>query len=160
MRYMRELIVAYGLAREIGRDGDMPWGRELPADLRRFRDLTIGRAVIMGYNTFVSIGRPLPNRQNIVVTSRDIDADVTAARSLEQAYDLALHQPIVIGGAQLYTAALPGIDVVHATEVQAEFPGSDTFFPELPDDFVATARELRPRDDRNRYDLEFVTYAR
>lgn len=157
---MKELIVAYGQNREIGLGGDMPWGRELPADLRHFREHTLGKAVIMGYNTYLSIGRPLPNRQNIVVSSRQPAGDVAVARSLEEAYALAESQPIIIGGAQLYKAALPDIDVVYATEVQASFPGSDTFFPELPDGFVEVEQVLRPADERNAYDLRFVTFAR
>lgn len=157
---MKELIVAYGQNREIGKNGDMPWGRDLPADLRHFRDLTIGKSAIMGYNTYRSIGRPLADRENIVVTSRRIPCGVTVARSLGEAYTKAAFQPIVIGGAQLYRAALPEIDVVYVTEVQAEFPGSDTFFPELPEEFREAQRLHRPADERNTYNLDFVTYVR
>lgn len=157
---MNELIVAYGLQREIGKDGDMPWGRDLPADLRHFRDLTIGKSAIMGYNTYRSIGRPLANRQNIVVTSRRVPCGVDVARSLEEAYAMAEHQPIVIGGAQLYVAALPEIDVVYATEIQAEFEGSDTFFPELPGRFCEVESSIVCADEQNAYDMRFVTLKR
>ncbi|MGB4762187.1 MAG: dihydrofolate reductase [Candidatus Saccharimonas sp.] len=158
----REMIVAYGQAREIGRNGDMPWGRNLPADLRHFRDLTVGKSAIMGYNTYKSIGRPLTDRENIVVTSRrHIPCGVTVARSLDEAYELASAQPIVIGGAQLYKAALPHTDIIYATEVQAEFPGSDTFFPELPRGEYAGWNEGDfPADDRNKYAWRYVTYER
>lgn len=157
---MKELIVAYGLKREIGMGGDMPWARELPADLRHFRELTVGKSAIMGYNTFVSIGRPLPHRQNIVVTSHPLPPGLDGVRSLAEAYERAEYQPIIMGGAQLYAAALPGIDTVYATEIQASFPGSDTFFPELPDGFVEVERTLYPADERNAYDLHFVTFER
>lgn len=157
---MKELIVAYGLGREIGQDGSMPWGFELPADLRHFRELTLGKSAIMGRNTYASIGRPLANRQNIVVTSGRVPCGVDVARSLEEAYELAECQPIIIGGARLYAAALPDIDVVYATEVQATFPGSDTFFPELPGKFVEVDRTLVPADEQNAYDMRFVTLKR
>ena len=158
MVHMKELIVAYGLGREIARDGDMPWGRELPADLWHFRDLTLGKSAIMGYNTYRSIGRKLPDRENIVVTSKRLPCGVLAVRSLEEAYARASSDPIIIGGGQLYAAALPDIDRIYATEVQAEFPGSDVFFPELPDAFAEITRIVRPADERNAYDMHFVTY--
>lgn len=166
MRYdggmKREMIVAYGQAREIGRNGDMPWGRDLPSDLLRFRDLTVGKSAIMGYNTFVSIGRALPRRENIVVTSRDLDVNgIVIARSLDEAYEKANDQPIVIGGAQLYEAALPHTDIIYATEVQTEFPGSDTFFPELPrGEYAGWNEGSFPADDRNKYAWRYVTYER
>lgn len=156
------MIVAYGLNREIGRNGDMPWGRDLPSDLRRFRDLTVGKSAIMGYNTYKSIGRPLTDRENIVVTSkRHVPCGVTVVRSLYEAYERASAQPIVIGGAQLYEAALPYTDTIYATEVQATFPGSDTFFPELPAGVYAGWHDSDgPVDERNRYATRYITYER
>lgn len=156
------MIVAYGLNREIGRNGDMPWGRDLPADLRHFRELTVGKSAIMGYNTYKSIGRPLAERENIVVTSkRYIPCGVTVARSLDEAYQLASAQPIVIGGAQLYKAAVPYTDIIYATEVQAEFPGSDTFFPLIPHGEYESWNEGDfPADERNKYSWRYVTYKR
>ena len=158
----REMIVAYGKNREIGRNGDMPWGRDLPADLRRFRDLTVGKSAIMGYNTYKSIGRPLAERENIVVTSRrHIPCGVTVVRSLDEAYERASAQPIVIGGAQLYAAALPFTDTIYATEVQDEFPGSDTFFPELPaGEYAGWFEGDGPVDERNLYSTRYITYER
>ena len=161
---MKELIVAYGLDREIGQDGDMPWGRNMPADLRHFKELTVGKTVIMGYNTYRSIGRPLADRQNIVVASRKrlIPCGVEAVRSLEQAYERSENQICVIGGAMLYAAALElgTIDVVHATEIQERFPGADTFFPNLPDSFVKIACECHPQDECNRHPYDYVTFAK
>ena len=165
----RELVVAYGQNREIGQGGDMPWRRDMPADLRHFMKLTrgIGKAVVMGYNTYRSIGRPLAERDNIVVASRSrrLPCGVTKVPSLEAAYEYAdqrQHSELfVIGGAMLYAAALETdtIDVVHATEIQAEFPGADTFFPPLPEGFVETSRESHLQDERNRFDYDFVTLA-
>ncbi len=156
---MKEMIVAYGKKREIGRNGDMPWGRDLPADLLRFRDLTLGKSAIMGLHTHRSIGRALPGRENIVVTSHDdVSAGVRIARSLDEAYDMAAFEPIVIGGAQLYAAALASIDLIYATEIFAKFPGSDTFFPNLADNFMGTIEEACLADGRNKYDWQYVSY--
>ncbi|HEU0266771.1 MAG TPA: dihydrofolate reductase, partial [Candidatus Saccharimonadaceae bacterium] len=72
---MRNIVVAYDEHYGIGADNDLLWQRDLPSDLRHFRELTLGQAVIMGHKTFESIGRPLPGRQNIVVTRQDIAVD-------------------------------------------------------------------------------------
>lgn len=158
---MKEMIVAYGQTREIGRNGDMPWGRDLPADLRHFRQLTVGKSAIMGYNTYKSIGRPLAERENIVVTRRRLPCGVIAVRSLDEAFERASLQPIVIGGAQLYAAAIPFVDTIHATEIQASFPGSDTFFPDLPrGEFAGWNEGQFAADGRNKYPWRYVTYER
>lgn len=156
----KALIVAYGRGREIGKNGDMPWVRELPADLRHFRELTVGKSAIMGYKTFLSIAKPLPQRENIVVTSHAVSDGFTAVRSLEEAYEVAQHEPIIIGGAQLYATAMSGIDTIYATEIDANFAGSDTFFPAMPSDFEEYERISHAADERNAYSYDFVTYAR
>lgn len=156
----REMIVAYGKHREIGARGDLPWGRDLPADLRYFRELTLGKTVIMGHATYLSIGRPLPSRQNIVVTSRPLETTALTVPTLDAAYQNADSCPIIIGGAMMYASALETIDRLHATEIHATFPGSDTFFPELPDSFYELTRISHSADEDNRYDFDFVTYQR
>jgi dihydrofolate reductase len=157
---MKSMVVAYGNMREIGERGDMPWHRDLPADLQHFRQLTLGKSVIMGYNTYKSIGRPLAERENIVVTSRHIPCGVVAVKSLEAAYDRAEYDPCVIGGAMLYAAALDSVDQIFATEVDGSFPDADTFFPELSPEWHAVTREAYRKDDRNAFDYDFVTYTR
>lgn len=158
------VVVVYDRNRGIGADGDMPWGRALPADLRHFRDLTTGSAVIMGRKTYESIGRPLPNRQNIVLTSGDQSAgDVTLARSLAEALQLAERRAFIIGGGAVYAAALQAgiVDRIYATEVQAEFPNADTFFPELDmNQWQEVSRQHHPRDEKNLYPYDFVVYSR
>lgn len=128
-----QMIVAYGrYDRAIGQDGAMPWGMSLKGDLAHFRRLTLGKSIIMGRNTYESLGRPLPGRENIVVTRRKrLGKGVVAVKTLEEAYEQAQSTPIVIGGAALYAAALPFTDVVFATEVDGHFPDADVFFPEL-----------------------------
>ena len=103
------IVVAYDKNRGIGARGNLPWGRALPADLKHFCALTIGKSIIMGRTTFESIGRALPQRENIVVTHRALDAaDVIAVDSLARAYEIAQHQPcIIIGGASIYVGSTP-----------------------------------------------------
>lgn len=157
---MKSMVVAYGNNREIGERGDMPWHRNLPADLQRFRQLTIGKSVIMGYNTYKSIGRPLAERENIVVTSRRLPCGIIVAKSLEEAYERAEYEPCVIGGAMLYTAALESVDHIFATEVDGMFPNADTFFPPLTNDWQETSREHHRADERNLFDYDFVELER
>ncbi len=136
------LVVAMARNRVIGRDNDMPWN--IPEDLRRFRDLTMGKPVIMGRKTFESIfarlGKPLPGRTNIVVsrTGTPERPGYTVCATLGAAIDLAraearalgLAEIFVIGGAQIYALALPLADRIYLTEIDA-VPGGDAFFPEI-----------------------------
>lgn len=158
------MIVAYGMYdRAIGQQGDMPWGLSLRGDLRHFKEITNGKSIIMGRTTYESIGRPLPNRENIVLTSRPDDlAGVTSVRSLEEAYLRANNTPIVIGGAALYLRALEFTDVVFATEVDGYFPKADRFFPALPANFseVPSSRTQMAPDVPDGLGYEFVTYVR
>lgn len=158
---MPEMIVAYDQRRGIGADNDLLWQRDLPADLARFRRLTMGGAIIMGRNTYESIGRALPGRQNIVVTSRPLNApDTIAVDSLAAAYRVARQPQFVIGGESIYTQALPNVDTIHATEVHSTFPQSTIFFPPLDDSWREVAREAHVADQHNAYDYDFVTYRR
>jgi dihydrofolate reductase len=134
----------------------------IPDDLRRLKRLTLGAPVIMGRKTWQSIGRPLPGRQNIVVT-RDSAwqaEGATPASSLETALALAAsaERVFVLGGAELYALALPLADELELTEIDAEFP-ADTFFPDWKrGDFRQTAREAHETDTGLRYN--FVSYRR
>ena len=123
------LIAAMGNNRAIGLDGRMPW--HLPAELQHFKKATMGKAIVMGRKTWQSIGRPLPGRQNIVI-SRNIGfvaqgADV--CDSLEAAIEISKADEImVIGGGQLYAAALPLAERMILTLIDIE-PEADTWFP-------------------------------
>ena len=125
------LIAAVARNRVIGRDGGLPW--HIPADLKHFKQLTTGHTVVMGRRTYDSIGKPLPNRRNIVV-SRSMGAPppgVEIARSLDAALALASgDECFIIGGAQLYEEALPRAQWLHLTRVEAEVEG-DVRFPEV-----------------------------
>ena len=154
----KAIIVAYDVNRAIGQGGDLPWRRSLPADLAQFKRLTKGGDVIMGRKTFESIGcRPLPERENIVISSR------LTAVNLESALALARYKTFIIGGARVYSEALktPEIDTIYATEVDASFPGADTFFPEIDmTTWQEVSRVHHPADTENKYDFDFVIYRR
>lgn len=144
------LVVAVADNGVIGNKGGLPW--RLSADLKHFKAATLGRAVVMGRRTFESIGRPLPERENIVVT-RDrgyAPQGVSMAYSLEHALataqSLAFGEAMVIGGAQIYAEALPRADRILLTEVHAA-PEGDTRFPDI--DRAAwreTARQDHPAE--------------
>ncbi|MGK2941793.1 MAG: dihydrofolate reductase [Immundisolibacter sp.] len=153
------LVVAVAEGGVIGRDGALPW--HLPADLKHFRELTLGRPVIMGRATYQSIGKPLPQRRNIVL-SRQADfapPGVEVVASLADAYHLVAGEPqaMIIGGATVYAQALVAASAVELTEVHARLPG-DTHFPPLQSPWQVTAREDHPADERNVYAYSFVTY--
>jgi len=127
------LIVAMDRNRVIGNGGRLPW--HLPADLQRFKTLTMGHHIIMGRRTWESIGRLLPGRVSIVIT-RNLEYSAPGAllaNSVREALALANtdDEPFVIGGAQIFRAALPLARRIYLTEVLGEFPG-DVWFPELP----------------------------
>lgn len=145
------LIVAVSADRVIGRDNDLPW--RLPADLKRFKQLTMGHPLIMGRRTHESIGRPLPGRQNIVISRNPaFRADgCLAASSLDDALDRAgdAEQVFVIGGAALYEAALPRADLIYRTRVEGEFSG-DVWFPEFDEqEWELVESESHPAGDSN-----------
>lgn len=164
---MKRLVVAIGERGEIGKDGDMPWKRGLPADLQHFKEVTNQTSVIMGRVTFESIlaslGHPLRNRQSIVLSRsagrEDIPGAVTVP-SLEAAYDEAKFSDIsVIGGAAIYRLALDSADVIEATRVHAEFD-ADTFFTFDSEQWELTSAENHDVDDKNKYAYTFETYTR
>jgi dihydrofolate reductase len=160
---MKRIIIAYDQNRGIGASNDLLWLRDLPSDLQHFKELTSGNAVVMGRKTYESIGRPLLNRQNIVISRQSIEIDgVTVVSSLEEAYHVAKPDDIyVIGGGQIYELALGSVDEVVATEVQASFPQAEIFFSPLDASvWHEVSREHHEADDRNKYPFDFVVYAR
>lgn len=156
---MIALIVAYAKNRAIGLNGDMPW--RIPGELRRFRELTTGNVVIMGRRTFESLGKPLPGRTNIVLSSRDgYEAPgCMNARSLDEAIAMArkISDNIYIGGGGVvYKQALPLVDKMYISEIDAEFE-ADTFFPEF--DETAFSKEINSFHD-GEIPYTYVTYTR
>jgi dihydrofolate reductase len=155
-------VVAMAENGVIGRDGRLPW--RLSSDLRHFKALTVGRPVLMGRRTFESLGRPLPERKNIVLT-RDPDFPAhgcTVVRSLEDAIAAAGAAPelMVIGGAEVYALCWPRLSRVELTRVHAH-PAGDTFLKGLDwSGWRAVSEERHRADERNEYDYSFVTLAR
>lgn len=153
-------VVAYAANRVIGKDNDLPW--RLPSDLAHFKRVTMGQPIIMGRRTWESLGRPLPGRRNLVIT-RQADYAATGAEvtpSLDAALAACAQEPIacVIGGAEIFQAALPLADEIIATEIQTS-PDGDVFFPPLPDsDWQEVSREPQPPENGLHFD--FVTYRR
>ncbi|MHB1239177.1 MAG: type 3 dihydrofolate reductase [Gammaproteobacteria bacterium] len=155
------LVVAMAENRVIGAGQRLPW--HLPADLRHFKAVTLGKTVIMGRRTYASIGRPLPGRRNIVV-SRDpsrLAPGCIVAGSLEDALTAAQGEEVmVIGGAQLYREALPRAQRIHLTLVHAMVEG-DTWFPDLaPGAWRETGREEHPADPHNPHPMTFLVLER
>lgn len=153
---MIALVVAYDRNRAIGKDGRMPW--DIPGELKRYRELTTGNAVIMGRRTYESVGRPLPDRLNIVITTTISEIPgCVVARSLEEAISLAGDMDIYIsGGANVYRDALDMVDVMYITEIDAEYE-ADTFFPEFDESlFTKTIGETFHEEETYTY----LTYTR
>jgi dihydrofolate reductase len=162
------LVVAAAENGVIGRGGGLPW--HIPSDLKTFRRLTLGKPIIMGRKTYQAIGKPLDQRDNVVVTRdpayRAPGAIIVA--SLEVALDKAralavakgIDEIIVIGGAELYRQALPLADRIYLTRVHAE-PEGDALFPPLsPGEWREVSREPLPRDARDEYACTFVVLQR
>ncbi len=158
---MKCIVVAYDTNRAIGANGDIPWIGKLPADMRHFRELTTGNTVIMGRKTYDSIGKPLPNRTNIVVTKQDVTIDgAIVVNSINEAYEKADSDKVcIIGGAQIYELTLNTVDTIYATEINTKSNG-DVFFPTISDEWVETAREDFEADETNLFDYSFVTYTK
>lgn len=153
------LIVAMDEKRGIGKAGKLPW--RLSADLRRFRELTMGHHLIVGRKTFESIGKPLPGRPMIVVTrdSTFKPEGCYVAGSVENALSrAAAHgetEAFVIGGAEIYAQTLDVANRLYLTQVHAEVD-ADTFFPELNhEEWTAAQKSFQPADDKNQYPSTF-----
>ena len=165
------MIVAMSENRVIGRRGTLPWW--LSADLKRFKKLTTGHPIIMGRKTFESIGKPLPDRTNIVVSRAqgfEPCQGVTLARSLEDAIRLAAAAPnidpaevFIIGGSAMYESGLALADRIHLTRVHTAIDDGDTFFPPFDDAdtwrLVETGARNDP-DEHNEFAYTFERYER
>ena len=162
---MVALIVAVAENGTIGHQGQMPWGR-MPADLRHFKQLTLGHPVVMGRKTFDSIGKALPGRANIVVTRQlgwaapGCETAASVLSALARAHELDPETVCVIGGGEIYREALPAVDVVYLTEIHHSFEG-DASFPALsPTEWREETRERHEADEQHAYAYSFVTLRR
>lgn len=157
-------IAAMSTNRVIGNKNQLPW--HLPADLKHFKAVTSGHPVLMGRKTYESIGKPLPNRTNIILTRTTnysapdclIIHNVEAAISM--AVELEMDEIFVIGGAEIFKQLLPQIQRLYLTHIHHTFDG-DAFFPELNmDDWKEVSRERHHADEKNKYDYSFIVMER
>lgn len=161
-RPLLSLVTAMDSNRLIGENNGLPW--HLPADLAFFKATTMGKPVIMGRKTYVSIGKALPGRQNIVVTrDNNFDApDCDVVLSIDQAISLVgdSEEVMLIGGASLYEQTLGRADIIYLTLIHHEFSG-DTWFPEIdPKEWKSVSRDDFDADDKNPFPYSFVKYVR
>ena len=159
---MISIIVAASTNNVIGVEGGLPW--RLSDDLKRFKTVTMGKPIVMGRKTWESIGRPLPGRQNIVIT-RQLDyvaegCDVFASLDHAIAATGDADEIMVIGGSQIYDLAVPQARRLYLTRVHAEVEG-DAFFPAVDEsEWQLVSNELHAADDRNMYAFSFRVYER
>lgn len=157
---MISLIVATGKNRVIGLNNEMPW--HLPADLAYFKKTTTGHAVVMGRKTFQSIGRPLPNRLNLILTTDKMfqASGCQVVHSVKEVLEFGENQELfVIGGAEIYQQFLPYANKVYLTYIHESFQG-DTFFPELTEEWELQSVEDHAPDEKNHYAYEFRVFVR
>ena len=156
------LIAAMDRHRLIGTNNQLPW--RLPADLQHFKKMTMGKPIIMGRKTWESLGRPLPGRENIIITRNpDYQAmGATVVHSLNAAIVIIQdrEEAVIIGGANLYAQVLPRVERLYLTRVEGEFQG-DAWFPEFNQaDWLLLSAESYQPDEKNSYPYRFETYAR
>ena len=159
---MITLIAAIGKNNALGKNNDLIW--HLPADLKRFRQLTTGHHMIMGRKTYESIGKPLPNRTTIIVSRNPeyFQEGCLTASSLENAIQIGNNEEVIciVGGEQIYRKALENnlVDALDITLVHDEFD-ADVFFPEIDlKIWEEISRENFKADEKNKYDYSFIQY--
>ena len=161
---MISLIAAIGKNNELGKNNTLVWN--MPADLKFFRQKTSGHSVIMGRKTFESIGRPMPNRRNIIIT-RDLSYQkdgVEVVHSLKEALDLVPNKSeeiFIIGGEEIFKQAMPLADKLYITHIDAKDKDANVFFPEIiPVVWNEISHEEYEKDDKNPFNYTFSTYER
>lgn len=171
------IIAAIGKNNELGKGNMLLW--DLPRDMKHFRETTSGKTVIMGQKTFESLGRPLPNRRNIILT-KDVafkSEGIEIVHSLDEAIELLRTSPqpspyqgegentkdeevFIIGGGQIYKLFIEKANKLYITHVDME-TDADTYFPTIDKNiWTETKSSVFPKDDANKYNLEFVEYTR
>ncbi len=160
---MISFLVAMDQNRVIGKDNALPW--HLPDDLKFFKRVTMGHPIVMGRKTYESIGKPLPGRENIIITrNTEYQADgctiLHSVEELQKYLDKKEEEVFIIGGAQLFNDTFPIADRLYITEIHHEFEG-DTFFPEFPEsEWTLTSKEKGIKDEKNPYDYYYTIYDR
>ncbi|MFU0791111.1 dihydrofolate reductase [Virgibacillus proomii] len=161
---MISFIVAMDKNHVIGLNNRLPW--RLPRDLRFFKEKTTHQTIIMGRKTFDSIGKPLPNRKNIVLSRSggDFPPEIEVVSDINKILEWNQADPekeyFVIGGAKIYEQMLPFADRMYITWIDHAFQG-DTYFPQFSEaEWELTAKEREEKDEKNPYDFYFLQYDR
>jgi len=157
------IAVAVGENFAIGKNNQLLW--HMPADLKFFKQTTSGHTVVMGRKTFDSVGRPLPNRRNIVIT-RDPELKIDGAEvvnSLDEAISITKNEEksiFIVGGAEIYRQALPKTAILYLTTIHHTFD-ADTFFPKIDrNDWNVISSDSHKADEKNKYDYTFEVLKR
>ena len=161
---MLSIIVAIANENVIGKDNKLIW--HIPADLKRFKEITTGHKMIMGRRTFESLGRILPNRKHIILCNDmemnidDENVEVLEDISLLDKYINSDEECFVIGGATIYRLLMPYSNKMYITKINQDFEG-DVYFPEIKDEeWKEVSREKGPRNEENPFDYDYITYIR
>lgn len=161
---MISIIVAMGKNNEIGKNNKMPW--HLPNDLHYFKEKTTGHVVVMGRKTFESIGKPLPNRKNIVLTrqNNDLHNSVTTIHELNDINHIASKYKdkhiFILGGAEIYKQTIDMADHLFITQIDEAFE-ADAFFPQInPTEWKKVYEIKGEKDAKNNYDYTFLKFSR
>ena len=158
------LIVAVAENGVIGRKNALPW--RLPEDMRYFKRVTMGKPIIMGRKTFESIGKPLPGRINIVVTTGFIDIEgIALAVDLNHAVEIARetgdNETFIIGGGQIFNYAIDLADTLYLTYVDAEFPEADIFLPPIAyNEWNEMESKSFSKNEKNEFDFQYKVFER
>ena len=154
---MINIIVAASLNNVIGKDNKLLWRQS--ADLKRFKELTTGKTVVMGRKTYESIGKPLPNRRNIVITRQSIEIPgCEVINSLEEALKID-SEIFILGGGEIYQKSIILADKIFLTLIETEIEG-DTYFPVLGEEWKEESKEVFLKDEKNQFDYQFINYVR
>ncbi|MEC7875210.1 MAG: type 3 dihydrofolate reductase [Pseudomonadota bacterium] len=156
------IIVAMDKNRVIGKDGTLPW--HISSDLKNFKKITMGKPILMGRKTHESIARPLPGRENIILTKNQnyFSEGCVVKNNLDEVFSYCekVTELMVMGGATLYEQTLDKAEKLYVTEVRASIDG-DTFFPEYdPDQWTEIAKDSFKADENNEYDYSFTVLER
>ena len=161
---MLSIIVAVAENNVIGKDNKLIW--HLPADLKRFKEITTGHTIIMGRKTFESLGRVLPNRKHVILCNdmemnvEDENVEVLEDISMLDKYIQDTKEHFIIGGATIYKLLMPKVNKIYLTLIHEKFDG-DVYFPEISDDeWKIVDRTAGITDEKNPYNYEFITYVR
>ncbi|HTD99498.1 MAG TPA: dihydrofolate reductase [Mucilaginibacter sp.] len=154
----KTIVVAISENNAIGKDNQLLW--YLPADLKHFKNITTGHTVIMGRKTFDSVGRPLPNRRNIIITRHVMHIEgCEVVSSIDAALALCADEEevFIVGGAEIYRQSIHITDRIYLTIVHQKFE-ADSFFPEIDyNEWTETAREDHQPDEKNKLPYSFIT---